>query len=122
METNELVNEFLLEKFKSEARLSFFDRYNYKNGFISEGYDKEKHLVECKTISIRNAECEWSCGCYSCYTRDDSFEMSAHVGCDCGVEMRWRYGHMYDLPDFIRELDEYKENEVCSHSDDCEYC
>ncbi|AZU97200.1 hypothetical protein SEA_GILSON_143 [Streptomyces phage Gilson] len=114
------MNEFLLDKFKREAK------QRYRIGFAREdelpGYDKEKHLANCETTSIRSAECEWSCGCYSCYTRDDSFDMSAHVGCDCGVEMRWRYGYMYDLPNFITELDEYKNNEVCSHSDDCEYC
>jgi hypothetical protein len=48
--------------------------------------------------------------------------MSAHVGCDCGVEMRWRYGYMYDLPDFIEELDEYKASQDCYHMTECEDC
>jgi hypothetical protein len=119
METNDLVNEFLLEKFRKDMQRVYRIEVG---GYEVPGYDKEKHLVKCETTSIRNVECGWSCGCYSCYTRDDYFEMSAHVGCDCGVEVRFRYGYMYNLPEFIEELDEYKRlSEICEH-EDCEEC
>ena len=102
METNEMVNKFLIEKFKEDSKRII--------GCDFKGYDKQKHLVDCESIVVKTAECEWSCGCYSCYTRDDVFDMTAHIGCDCGVEVRFCYGSMYNLPDFIQELDEYNEN------------
>ena len=121
METNDLVNEFLLDKFRKEAKQRF--RIGVGKNDERPGYDKEKHLSRCDTLQVSNVECSIECGCYSCYTRDDSFEMTAHVGCDCGVEMRWVYGYMWDLPDFITELDEYKNMERdCYHENDCEEC
>ncbi len=119
METNELVNEFLMDKFRKEAKQKF--RFGMGENDEYPGYDKEKHLSRCESLSIQNVECDLLCGCYSCYTRDDSFEMTAHVGCGCGVEMRWIYGWMYDLPDFITELDDYKDAMAkCYHDDG--YC
>ena len=118
METNDLVNEFLIEKFRKEAKQRF--RFGMGKDDEFPGYDKEKHLSRCETLSVQNVECGWECVCYSCYTRDDAFEMTAHVGCECGVEMRWVYGYMYDLPSFIEELDGYKQlSEVCNHDDGC---
>lgn len=117
METNELVNEFLIEKFRKEAKQSF--RIGMGKDDELPGYDKEKHLARCESTAVQVTDCGWECGCYSCYTRDDSFQMSAHVGCDCGVEMRWNYGYFWELPDFIEELKQY---DHCRHDNDCEYC
>ncbi|AVD99336.1 hypothetical protein SEA_BILLNYE_163 [Streptomyces phage BillNye] len=119
MTTNELVNEFLFEKFKEQAREQY-RVWNFDKDDILPGYEKHKHLVDCETTAIKNAECDLECGCYSCYTRDDSFAMTAHIGCDCGVELRFVYGYMWNLPDFITELDEYKEAMAkCYHDGDC---
>lgn len=119
MTTNELVNEFLFEKFKEQSR-DLYRTWNFDKDDILPGYEKHKHLVDCETTTIRNAECDLECGCYSCYTRDDAFEMTAHIGCDCGVELRFVYGYMWNLPDFITELDEYKETMAkCYHDGEC---
>jgi hypothetical protein len=62
------------------------------------------HLINCKP-KISAVDHEWECGCYSEYTRDDSWVVHCRVSCAHGLitEMRvtldsWR------IPEVLQEL------------------
>jgi hypothetical protein len=92
---DEQVNAWLLEKFLN-----------------SSDYDKSVYGTA-ESIKVVTVDMGWECGCYSSWTRDDSFEMVAKFGSDSGT-FEWRYGYWADFPSFITDLDEYINNEVCS--------
>lgn len=116
MNSEEMVNEFLIKKFQKEGPI----RWRHYTEEMP-GFEKEKHLVECSSITVEVVDCGWDCGCYSCYTRDDSFDMAAHLVCEHDVRVRWNYGSLSDIPSFIKELDEYRQNN-CRHNNECENC
>jgi hypothetical protein len=87
---DEMINDWLLEKF-----------------FWSGQYDKAKHGT-IKSVKVLSVDMGWDCGCYSEFTRDDSFELTGRFTSDRG-EFTWAYGRWGDLPTFIEELDAYQD-------------
>lgn len=69
-------------------------------------------------IEVVRAEGSWECGCYSEYTRDDSFILTATLKGSNGREFTWNYGYWSSLPDFITELDEYIDGNDCRYAED----
>jgi hypothetical protein len=91
-----LVNTWAFEKFVEESRGSWKDDNEWW------------HLRDCKEVEIVRCEHDWHCGCYSEYTRDDTWEIAIHMECPhLGLKSwllnRWSWG---DLPEIIAELRE----------------
>lgn len=80
-------------------------------GYGYPEYDKNKH-GEPSEISVTSADAGWDCYCYSSYTRDDQFELTAIIKTRAG-NVEFRYGRWGDFPDFIEELDEYRNGNEC---------
>lgn len=62
-------------------------------------YENHSYAVPGATVKI--ADVEWDCGCYSEYTRDDAIYATAVVVND-GREIPVSYS--YDLPQMIRDM------------------
>jgi hypothetical protein len=93
---DEMVNHWLLSKWLETGE------YNYDDhGAISD-------------ISVVTSDADWECGCYSSMTRDDDFILTAVIATKSGP-VNFRYGRWQDLPSFIEELDEYKNNDACPY-------
>lgn len=91
---DELVEEWLLSK------------------FFEEKYDPVKH-GPADPISVLQVDMDWECGCYSSWTRDDDFVVTAKMqGAD--GEFEYSYGYWGDFPEWLKELDAYRENNTCS--------
>lgn len=82
--------------------------------FMNSGYyDKSLHgdLID---LMIINIDSGWECGCYSEYTRDDRYMMTATIHTKAG-EVEFPYGSWGDLPKMILELQNMEDlAEVCS--------
>jgi hypothetical protein len=96
---DEHVNEWLKEKFLQSS--------HYYPATMGEPED----------ISVLEADMGWECGCYSEFTRDDTFVFRAKIRKGDGTVFEWSYGHWWDLPSFIEELDEYI-NDSCPYSEE----
>ncbi len=72
-------------------------------------------------IEILSVDQYWSCGCYSEYTRDDTFMMAAQIKGADGREFTWSYGVWADIPSFIEELYEYINNNECPYEDEVDW-
>lgn len=94
MTIDDQVNGWLLEK--------FFESNKYSP--IAHG---EKDQVTVVTVDMG-----WDCGCYSSWTRDDTFEVTAKLN-GKGGNFEYRYGYWADFPQFIEELDEYINGNHC---------
>lgn len=84
----------------------------------SRQYDKAKH-GSIKNIRVLSVDTGWECGCYSEWTRDDSYVLTGRFTGDKG-EFIWSYGYWADLPSFIRELDDYINGNDCPYDEDDE--
>lgn len=95
IDVDELVNGWLLEK------------------FVEGSYDPE---TDGPTDDLRvvSADADWDCGCWSSYTREDTFEMTAQIQTAAGV-VDFKYGQWGDFPQFIEDLEIYRVNSVCSY-------
>lgn len=79
--------------------------------FILDKYMEEKHDPRTQgTIEVLSVDTEWECGCYSEYTRDDQFVMTARLrDIDRDHEFDFAYGTWGDLPDMIAEIKDRKD-------------
>lgn len=105
MDTDKLISGWALSKFWAES-------------FPEPGYEKERHLQICPTVTAVPMEMGWDCCCYSEYTRDDSFFTMFKIACGCDVIYSYsfyNYNTEWDLPEIIRELDEYRSNVSCQY-------
>lgn len=106
MNADELVAAWALDMYR--------ERYRYYEN--TDYFHKFNHLKECATAKAIPVNYEWSCGCYSEYTRDDGFETSFNITCECGVEDSFTHsGGDWDLPDIIQQLDEYSSTQFCPY-------
>jgi hypothetical protein len=103
-ETDKLIADWAMAQFRKENPIYFNDAYSYA------------HLHHCDTAVIAVDDMEWSCGCYSEYTRDDYFYMNFVVNCACGFTAKFQLQKSYGLPQFIEELDAFKNNEECPYN------
>lgn len=94
MTIDEKIDDWILEKFLWHG-----------------GYDKSKHGT-IKSIKVVSVDMGWDCACWSDWTRDDTFELTAQFESDAG-KFEWTYGRWGDLPTFIEELDEYINGNGC---------
>lgn len=101
-DTDELVKRWLKDKFIEGGT---FPRYNP----VEHGEPDEVELI--------SSDMGWDCGCYSDYTRDDTFELTGVIKTADGKEVPIRYGRYGDLPQFIEELEAFENNEVCPYED-----
>lgn len=99
--TDELINAWLLEKFLWSGK-----------------YDKSKHGT-IRSIKVISVDAGWECGCWSEFTRDDSFVLTGQFESDAG-DFEWSYGTWGDLPQFIEELIEYEQNN-CPYDEEDEW-
>lgn len=93
-----------------------------------KGWLKEKFLASLdyhpetqggpEYIEVVTVDTGWECGCYSEFTRDDSFVLTARLKASNGREFGWRYGYWGDLPSFIRELDDYINGFDCPYDEE----
>lgn len=97
---DDLLVVWALDKFKEKFRKYAYDRNNHPYN----------HLVDCATTTATAITVGWECRCYSEYTRDDGFETSFMISCDCGVThpFDWEVNE-WDLPTVLREMAEYEE-------------
>lgn len=65
-------------------------------------------------ITVLEADMGWECGCYSSWTREDDFEITALLQTKTRT-VQFVYGTWREYPDFIQELAEYKNNETCPY-------
>lgn len=98
-----LVKDWILSKFLKGDTYSL--AYPY-------GYDETVHGPK-EDITVVAADGEWQCGCYSEYTRDDQFVMTATFMTKSG-HFKASYGRWGDLPVFIEELASFEETWECS--------
>lgn len=109
---DDAVDEFIIAQFMAnEGRLQRYrkeDVHNYN--YQTDGGPSD--------ITVLQADMGWECGCYSEFTRDDSFEITALIKTK-SREVRFIYGTWRDFPDFITKLDEYMES-TCSYDEDDE--
>ena len=109
MNADELVELWALGEYKSKYQ--YYDNTDY--------FHKYNHLIMCPTVKALPINYEWECGCYSEYTRDDGFVTLFNIVCDCGVkDIFRRTGGDWDLPDIIRQLDEYQSTQECPYWED----
>ena len=59
-------------------------------------------------MMIVNLDSGWSCGCYSEYTRDDRYELTATIRTRAG-NVEFVYGSWGDLPSMIQELQDMED-------------
>lgn len=93
---DEQIKAWLIEKFLVD------NMYSYS---LHGGEDE---------ISVIKADAAWECFCWSDWTRDDTFEVTALLSTRAG-EVSFRYGYWGDFPQFIEELDEYINNNACPY-------
>jgi hypothetical protein len=98
--TDDLVNAWVKKKFLESVHY-LSDTLYYGSG---------------KYIEVLSAGVETYCGCYSEYTRDDGFEMNAVLTSPRAGRFTFRIGLWGNLPEFIEELDAFKNAEI-----DCPY-
>ncbi len=97
--TDDLIKAWLLERFLWSGR-----------------YDKVKHGT-IKSIEVLKVDAAWDCGCYSEFTRDDTFRLEGLFKSSSGT-WYWEYGTWGDLPRFIEELEEYDKRGSCPYEED----
>lgn len=84
--------------------------------FESGQYDKSKHGTV-KSIKVTSVDMGWECGCWSEWTRDDTFELRGKFTGSAG-DFEWTYGRWGDLPRFIEALDEFIDGNYCRYDDE----
>ncbi|GAB1326951.1 hypothetical protein [Streptomyces sennicomposti] len=107
IDVDALVNDWLISKWLEESQ-GYHGR-----GFVA--YDAAVH-GPASGLRVRMADADWECGCWSEYTRDDTFVMKAVIETAAGV-VDFEYGVWFDIPSFIEELDAYRESR-CRYNED----
>jgi hypothetical protein len=104
---DELLAQFLLDQW-------FNDPWDYRIYERREILDAERsHLLNCDTKLQVEKEPEWSCGCYSEYTRGDGFLIHTMIFCVCGLSVPVRYRYGLDSPNLISELESFESTWDC---------
>lgn len=93
---DELVNGWMLQK------------------FVESGMWNEETHGPRDAIEVVSVDQGWDCGCYSSWTREDTYELNATLKGEKG-EFTYRYGRWGDFPSFITELDQYINNTECPY-------
>jgi hypothetical protein len=103
---DDAVDEFIISKFMSnDGRLQMYETNNaYRYSYEADGGLSD--------IKVLQADMGWECACYSSWTRDDTFEITALIKTK-SREVQFVYGTWRDFPDLITELDEYINNDAC---------
>ena len=70
-----------------------------------------------ENLKVIAADAAWECGCYSEFTRDDQFILTAKIQTAAGV-IDYDYGCYGQLPDFIDELAEHVDNDTCPYENE----
>lgn len=85
--------------------------------FILDKYMTEKHNPQTQgAIEVLSVDAEWECGCYSEYTRDDQFVMTATLrDVDRDHIFEYRYGTWGDLPALIESIKDYEDLKSVCH-------
>lgn len=101
-----------MDKVAVDKMVSGFLVYKFRKARAwADNHTTEGHLIHCPTTYVSEAEAGWVCGCYSEYTRDDSFDVDATITCECGETTQWCYAGWGDLPAVLKELEEYNNSE-----------
>ncbi|HEY6020049.1 MAG TPA: hypothetical protein VIY48_09150 [Candidatus Paceibacterota bacterium] len=102
---DDAVDQFIVSRFVgNEGRFQYLDgEHKYRPD--EDGLPSE--------ITVLQADMGWDCGCYSSYTRDDTFEITALIKTK-SREIQFSYGNWGDFPSLITDLDEYINNYTCS--------
>lgn len=103
MTIDDQVNGWILEK--------FFNAGTHWLTGEPRGYDPARHGSK-EAISVVTVDQGWECGCYSSWTRDDTYVLTATIATERG-EYDFRYGTWGDFPSFLEELDEYINGNGC---------
>lgn len=96
MDSNELVNAWLLRQFRDNEPL-----IGVKPGVV----DSHRHLVGCPSTRVVSCEHGWECQCYSEYTREDVWRVAARFECEHGTGANWERGAMVrSVPELIAAI------------------
>jgi hypothetical protein len=109
IDVDSLVNEWLISKWLESSA----NEHDYRQ---FTRYDRSVH-GPVSGLRVVTADADWDCGCYSSWTREDDFVMTAEISTAAGV-VNFEYGRWADFPSFIEELDAYRNNDVCPYERD----
>nr|WSW58482.1 hypothetical protein OG513_07740 [Streptomyces sp. NBC_00998] len=109
IDVDDLVNSWLLSMWLGHSA----DESTY--GAPTVRYDRRIH-GPVEDLRVITADAGWDCGCWSSWTREDSFQLTAQIHTSVGV-VDFTYGRWYDFPRFIQELHEYRVNSACRYED-----
>lgn len=91
---NQMVKDFILEKFKE----------NFKDSYAL-GADQDKyHLANCPDAKVVDSDVEWSCGCYSDYTRQDECQLLTRIACHHKAQTVYSWTEWYEVPNVLERL------------------
>ena len=105
---DEAVDQFIISKFmENDGRLQQFEQNNaYRYSYEADGGPSD--------IKVEQADMGWECGCYSSWTRDDDFEITALIKTKSRT-VQFIYGTWRQFPEIITELGEYINNDTCPY-------
>jgi hypothetical protein len=106
LDVDGLVNKWLINKWLTES--SNPDDYR---DFVR--YDAAVH-GPVSGLKVSSADADWDCLCYSSWTREDEFVMTAVIATAAG-DVEYRYGRWGDFPSFIEDLDAFRNNDTCPY-------
>lgn len=99
MNADELVSQWVVSDFRRRSE------YQHLYGpYVS---NDEEHLSRCIDLTFTSHSHEWECGCYSTYTRDDSWSIRGTISCPHGTSIPyWTTASEWDsgLPGVIKEM------------------
>jgi hypothetical protein len=89
--------------------------YNVDHGGAIQAHTLA-HLINCGSTHVSSIDHQWECGCYSEYTRDDSWVVHCRVSCYHNIvtDMRIELSS-YDMPEVLQELADMDEG--CQYDD-----
>ena len=108
MTPDERVNAWLLNKWIEESQNN--------RRWMRTRYNPDAH-GPAESLTVITADGDWECGCYSEFTRDDQFILTAKIQTAAGP-ITYEYGHYGQLPDFIDELSDDVDNDVCPYENE----
>jgi hypothetical protein len=97
VDSNELVNAWLLQQFRDSNPLI---------GVTPDAVEDHRHLIRCRSTRVVSREHGWECGCYSEYTRDDVWRVEARFECEHRIQAAWSLEPVLwgSLPDVIAAI------------------
>jgi hypothetical protein len=111
---DDLVNEFVLEKFRER-----WINHNWNISFLSEASRRSiQHQLACETSRADVKRCEWECGCWSEWTREDMFAVKFIVSCDCHHQYHVVTSLDLQGESVMEQLSEYESTRECIYEDE----